>query len=283
MPIELQKVRSLFSRPDRTRDSRFMRREVALRMDDRLSLVKIDPHHILDAGCGDFDDASELKKRFEGSHMLGLDMSLPVLQEVKGENNEGAMDAAELVCGNFAQLPLATGSVDMIWSNLALHWYPRPYEVFSEWNRVLKPNGLLMFSCFGSDTFSELKKSFSSIDSYAHVHSFKSMIELGDLLLEAGFTEPVLERERIDVTYKDTDKLLADVRAFGGNAMSDRPKGLFGKNSYKKLLNSLEENRNEDGKLWLGFEIIVAHAFKRDDSLPSGEKVIQFYGKNPEN
>ncbi len=281
MPIELEKVRSLFDRPEKTGDSQFMRREVASRMDERLSLVRIDPSYILDAGCGYSADTLLLAKRFDGAHMIGLDMSWPVLAMAQ-EEKSGSVTG--FVCGNFAAMPFDANSIDVIWSNLALHWHPAPVEVFREWNRVLKPNGLLMFSCFGSGTFEELKKSFSNIDSYSHIHSFADMIPLGDGLVEAGFTEPVLEREWIDVTYKDVEKLLSDVRAFGGNAMSGRRMGLFGKNEYEKLLKSLEKSRDGNGNLSLGFEIIVAHAFKKDSSLPAGEKVMQFYGRNyPEN
>ena len=277
MSIELEKVRSLFDKPDRTRDSQFMRREVAGRMAERLSLVRIDPAYIMDAGCGYSADTPELAKRFDGAHMIGLDMSWPVLAKAQQEIS-GMVTG--FVCGNFAALPLEVNSIDFIWSNLALHWHPAPVEVFREWNRVLKPNGLLMFSCFGSGTFAELRKSFSDIDSFSHVHSFADMIQLGDGLIEAGFTEPVLERERINVTYKDVEKLLSDVRAFGGNAMSGRRMGLFGKNEYEKLLKVLEKSRDANGDLSLGFEIIVAHAFKKDNSLPAGEKVMQFYGRN---
>ncbi len=282
MPIELEKLRSLFAKPDRMNGSRFMRQEVALRMHERLSLIKIDPHRILAAGCGDTDNAVELESGFPDSHLIGFDISLPVLAEMKRKNREsGLMNG--YVCGNFAGLPLVSDSFDMVWSNLALQGYSHVRDVFREWSRVLKPNGLLMFSTFGIGTFAELKKSFSAVDRYSHVHSFASMIDLGDWLIETGFVEPVLERERIDVTYKDVEKMLADVRAFGGNAMSDRRRGLFGKKAYKKLLDLLEENRDEKGNLSLGFEIIVAHAFKRDGSLPVGEKVIRFYeGGYPE-
>lgn len=137
-----------------------------------------------------------------------------------------------------------------------------------------------MFSCFGNGTFAELKKSFSGIDSYSHVHSFEDMIQLGDVLIETGFTEPVLERERINVTYRDAQKLLADVRSFGGNAMSGRRRGLLGKNEYGKLLKSLEKSRDECGNLLLEFEIIIAHAFKKDNFMASGEKVMRFYGRS---
>ncbi len=277
MPIELEKVRSLFDEPDRTRDSQFMRREVASRMSERLSLVKIDPAYILDAGCGYSADTPLLVKRFGGSHVFWLDMSWAVLQEAKRENNK---KITGFVCGNFAALPLETNTIDIIWSNLALHWHPKPDEVLREWNRVLKPNGLLMFSCFGNGTFAELKKSFSGIDSYSHVHSFEDMIQLGDVLIETGFTEPVLERERINVTYRDAQKLLADVRSFGGNAMSGRRRGLLGKNEYGKLLKSLEKSRDECGNLLLEFEIIIAHAFKKDNFMASGEKVMRFYGRS---
>ena len=279
MPIELEKVRSLFDKPEKTRDSQFMRREVASRMEERLSLVKIDPDFILDAGCGSSGDMPELARRFGGSRVLGLDMSWPVLDEAKREYS-GSVAIAGFVCGNLAALPFETNSIDVIWSNLALHWYPEPDVVFREWNRILKPNGLLMFSCFGNGTFSGLKRSFSDIDSYSHIHAFEDMIQLGDGLIETGFTEPVLEREWIDVTYKDVEKLLADVRAFGGNAMSSRRRGLFGKNEYEKLLKSLNENRDRNGNLSLGFEIIYAHAFKKDNSLPEGEKVMQFYERS---
>lgn len=279
MPIELEKVRLLFDKPDRTRESEFMRHEVANRMEERLSLVKIDPDIILDAGCGCATQTLELAKCFGDGRVIGLDMSWPVLQEAKRENNRTERESS-FVCGNFAALPLEANSVDVIWSNLALHWHPEPVEVFREWNRILKPNSLLMFSCFGNSTFSGLKKVFSDIDSYSHIHSFPDMIQLGDSLVEAGFTEPVLERERINVTYKDVEKLLADVRAFGGNAMSGRRRGLFGKKGYEKLLKLLEKSRDSNGNLSLGFEIIVAHAFKKDNSLPGGGKVMQFYGRN---
>lgn len=277
MPIELQRVRSLFAKPDKTRDSQFMRHEVARRMEERLSLIKMDPCCILDAGCGDFGDAALLATRFKSSRVLDFDISLPILAEVKQENEE-AGNPIDFVCGNVASLPFGKNSIDMIWSNLALHWHPDPREIFREWNRVLKANGLLMFSCFGSGTFSVLRKSFSAIDRYSHVHPFESMISLGDLLIETGFTEPVLEREWIDVIYKDIGKLLADVRAFGGNAMTGRRKGFFGKKEYEKLLKLLELGRDKNGNVSLGFEIVVAHAFKKDDFLPAGEKVIQFYG-----
>ena len=276
MPIELEKLRSLFAKPDRTSDSRFMKEEVAYRMDERLSLVKIDPLRILIAGCGDTDDALELKKRFAVSHLTGVDISLPALAEIKRKGEKARVNAG-FVCGNFSELPLRENSFNMIWSNLALHWYARPRDVFWEWNRVLEPNGLLMFSTFGSGTLTELKTSFSAIDHYSHVHSFASMMDLGDMLIETGFTEPVLEREQIEVTYKDIKKLFSDVRAFGGNAMSDRRRGLFGKKEYEKLLNLLKEGRDVNGNLSLRFEIIVAHAFKKDDSLKTGQKVIQFY------
>src|SRR3546814_19023895 len=69
----------------------------------------------------------------------------------------GKTSQAALLSGNFAQLPLRHTAADLVWSNLALHWHPQPDSVFSEWRRVFRQDGLLMFSCFGPYTFKDVR------------------------------------------------------------------------------------------------------------------------------
>src|SRR5213079_2192422 len=126
-----------------------------------------------------------------------------------------AKAGVDLLCGDFGALPFGANAIDLVWSNLALHWHPQPDRVFAEWRRVLRVNSLLMFSCFGPDTLRELRAAFAEADLAPHVLPFVDMHDFGDQLVAAGFSTPVLDMETITVTYSTPQALLADVRALG--------------------------------------------------------------------
>jgi malonyl-CoA O-methyltransferase len=293
-PISLTEVRRLFARPARIAESNFLRREIANRMRERLELVKILPQSILDAGCGEGEDLSELRQSFPSSNLVALDASLEMLQA--GCSRHSALQTSMhrlltkwlpkragisvppesgMICGDFAALPLAASSVDLIWSNLALHWHPQPDRVFAEWRRVLKADGLLMFSCFGPDTLKELRAAFGHIGMHATILPFVDMHDFGDMLVNAGFSTPVMDMETITVTYEYVDKLLSDVRALGGNPLANKNKGLMGKDARDLLRIEIERNR-VDGKLPLTFEIIYGHAFRPvSRKTAAGESIVR--------
>lgn len=296
-PIDLARVRHLFSSAQRVADAEFLRREVAARMFERLELVKIDPQRLLDAGCGAGGDLAMLKKQYAHAEVLAVDASDAMLLEARSQL-EAALSSvhrllakylpgkakvklsagldAFLLCSDFAQLPLAHNAVDLVWSNLALHWHPQPDSVFREWRRVLRQDGLLMFSCFGPDTCKELRSAFATIDAAPHVLPFVDMHDLGDMLVEAGFSTPVMDMEHITVTYASVEKLMADVRALGGNPLSTRRRGLLGKSDWSKIVGYLEQLRQTDGKIPLTFEIIYGHAFRpAPKAISSGESIIR--------
>ncbi|MFZ6749162.1 methyltransferase domain-containing protein [Undibacterium sp. Ren11W] len=292
-PIDLQRVRQIFSRVDRIKASEFLRREIASRMRDKLDLVKIEPDRVLDAGCGDGTEILQLQKRFPKAHLIGADGSQAVLNLALRQQQlaKNAVDRmmhkwlpaslqsgrnSGLICGDFAQLPLSAASVDLVWSNLALHWHPQPDLVFAEWRRVLRTDGLLMFSCFGPDTLSELRLAFAGIDSAPHTLPFVDMHDFGDMLVNVGFATPVMDMEKLTLTYDTVDKLFADVRALGGNPLLTRRQGLIGRHAYRSLCQNLEAMRNQDGRIPLTFEVIYGHAFKpMPKKLASGESVIR--------
>ncbi len=258
------RVRQLFALPSRIADSAFLRREVADRMHERLSMIRVEPKRVLDAGCGEGADLSRLQARFPEAKIVALDASHAMLREVKNPEK-----TAGRVCANFAELPFMPGSFDMLWSNLSLHWHLGPLSVFAAWKRVLNKDGMLMFSCFGPETLFPLKAAFQQVDGYGHVLPFMEMHDLGDRMVEAGFTSPVLDREVIHVTYAHVKRLLSDVRALGGNPLRTRRRGLMGKAAYSDLLDYLENERDADGRISLPFEIIYGHAFC---SYPEKEK-----------
>jgi malonyl-CoA O-methyltransferase len=158
-----------------------------------------------------------------------------------------------------------------------LHWHPQPDRVFAEWRRVLRVDGLLMFSNFGPDTFRELRNAFAALDETPHTLPFVDMHDFGDQLVEAGFTTPVMDMEQITVTYDTAEALLRDVRAFGGNPLATRRRGLVGRAAWQRMLAALESQRRPDGKLGLTFEVIYGHAFRPAPKVTAaGEAIVRF-------
>ena len=290
-PIDPVRVRQLFADPARVAPSDFLRREIASRMFDRLTLVKTAPRQVLDAGCGTGVDIAELQKRYPAAQVLGLD-AVPAMLATAGAATSAprsllsrllpAKAGIDLVCGDFGNLPFGPNSLDLVWSNLALHWHPQPDRVFAEWRRVLRVDGLLMFSNFGPDTFRELRAAFAAMDETPHTLPFVDMHDFGDQLVEAGFTTPVMDMEQITVTYDTSDKLLADVRAFGGNPLATRRRGLVGRAAWQRMRDALEAGRRADGKLALTFEVIYGHAFRpAPKTTAAGEAIVRFQPPKP--
>jgi malonyl-CoA O-methyltransferase len=290
-PIDMARVRDLFADPARVAASDFLRREIAARMFDRLSLVKIAPLRVLDAGCGSGADLAMLQKTYPAAQVLGLDAVPAMLAAAAAEAQSPrsflsrllpAKAGIDLLAADFGQLPLGPNSVDLVWSNLALHWHAQPDRMFREWRRVLREQGLLMFSNFGPDTFIELRAAFAAMDESPHTLPFVDMHDFGDQLVEAGFSTPVMDMEKITVTYDTADALLADVRAFGGNPLATRRRGLIGRAAWRRMLDALEAGRRSDGKLGLTFEVIYGHAFRPvPKTTASGEAIVRFQPRNP--
>jgi len=278
----------MFADPARVAESDFLRREIASRMHERLQLVKVNPLRVLDAGCGTGPDLPVLQKSYPAAQILGADSSPGMIAAARGQAAKSglsqligkllpAKSGLDYLCADMAELPLARNNLDLVWSNLALHWHPQPDRVFAEWHRVLKVGGLLMFSCFGPDTLQELRAAFADVDLAPHTLPFVDMHDFGDQLVEAGFAEPVMDMEKLTVTYDTAQKLLADARALGGNPLQTRRQGLLGKQAYQRMLQGLEKQRRADGKLALTFEVIYGHAFRPAPRVTSsGEAIIRF-------
>jgi malonyl-CoA O-methyltransferase len=157
-------------------------------------------------------------------------------------------------------LPLADASLDLVWSNLMLHWLDDPLPAFHEMHRVLEVDGLLMFSTFGPDTLKELRNSFG--DGYVHTQRFGDMHDFGDMLIECGFADPVMDMEVLTMTYASLDDLFRDLRQSGAAcAMQARRHGLMGRAAWQEMRKAYEQLAR-DGRLPATFEVIYGHAWK---------------------
>ncbi|MFA5913356.1 MAG: methyltransferase domain-containing protein [Burkholderiales bacterium] len=261
-------------------------REVEARMRERLQYIKLAPQRVLDAGCGDGDGAKRLAEIYPQAQLLGLDSAYPMLQAARGGGawlqRLFARERVACLCADMAALPLPAASVDLVWSNLALHCSGDPMPALKEMQRVLRVGGLLMFSCYGPDTLKELRSAFAAQDGAMHVHDFIDMHDLGDMLSTCGYAEPVMDMELITVTYADVDALIKDLRASGQvNALAGRRRGLTGKGVYRATCAAYEQLRR-GGSLPASFEIVYGHAWKPQSRVSAdGRAIIRFETSRP--
>jgi malonyl-CoA O-methyltransferase len=276
--LDTRAVRRAFSRAAASYDaSAVLQREVGTRMAARLDVIRLAPTSILDAGCGSGAALAELAFRYSVARRVALDIALPMLGvvrqgierrslltrligSVKGLPAPSA--APLLVCGDIAALPFATGNFDLVWSNLALQWVNDLPRSLAELCRVLKVGGLVTFTTFGPDTLRELRAAFANVDRHTHVSRFIDMHDIGDLLLHAGFADPVMDMEYLTLTYGDADAMLRDLKAIGAtNATQGRPRGLMGRARWQRTRSALDAMRKE-GRVPATFEVIYGHAWK---------------------
>ncbi|MCG8018719.1 MAG: malonyl-ACP O-methyltransferase BioC [Candidatus Thiodiazotropha sp. 'RUGA'] len=258
--IDKRQARAAFSRAAPHYDEvAELQREIAGRMIERLAYIRHQPEVVLDVGAGTGDATRALGKHYAKSRVIALDFALPMLQQVRKQG--GWFKRAPCICGDAEQLPLADQSVDMIFSNVALQWCNDLAGTMREFLRVLRPNGMLLFSTFGPDTLKELRTSWSAVDGYSHVSPFADMHDIGDAMLHAGLAEPVVDVDRISLSYDDVPSLMRDLKTLGAhNVTAQRAKGLTGKGRMRAMIQAYEQFRVDD-KLPASYEVVYGHAW----------------------
>jgi malonyl-CoA O-methyltransferase len=154
--------------------------------------------------------------------------------------------------------------VQMLWANMALHMSADPQALIARWHSLLQPKGFLMFSCLGPDTLRELRTLYAELGWPPASHSFTDMHDWGDMLVHAGFSEPIMDMERITLTFSTPERLLEELRGLGRNLHPQRFPALRGRAWHGQLLSQLGQlaKVDSDGQLRLTFEIVYGHAFK---------------------
>lgn len=236
----MRELHNIFSKisPEAYSEASVLSRHMAENMIARLELVNLKPKIVLDVGPAAGHSIALLKERYPDATIVTIDSSDAMLRFLQKNEVE------DLLCAETQKIPLKNHSVDLIFANAILPWCQDWQTIFLEWRRVLRPEGLLMFSCFGLDTLRELQGD-------SHLLQLKDMHEVGDTLVHAKFSDPVMDVEYVKLTYRDKQKLIEELQVNGMITSDDL--------SFLK--------KNDDDVFSLTFEMIYGHAFGPQETV----------------
>ncbi|HLX52715.1 MAG TPA: methyltransferase domain-containing protein [Aquella sp.] len=248
----------------------FIIKEIGARMMDRLDYIKVNAEHVLDIGYGLGVDRHGLHKRYPKSAIYGVDIALNMLKTYAPKKSFTWLGKLHknLICADALNLPIASQSMDLVWSNLTLPYIMNIKQYFAEINRVLKLGATFLVSGLGVDSLVQLRELGLA------TYNFPDMHLIGDTLVELGFSNPVTDLEYITLEYNTLDDLLSDIRIIGCGAVLRHH---LNRAEYVNLQHNFDRISG-NGKFPLTLEIFYAHAWKdkiRSD-LVSGRSVIQF-------
>lgn len=246
--------------------SPWLHEEVARRMMDRLQWIKLQPHAWVHWGAlrGGLQAHAQLAKTYPRATAFVLENG-PERQQQAIKH----IVAPWWKPRRWTAVPVRfeappAGSADMLWANMALHESADPQALLAQWHQALKVNGFLMFSCLGPDTAKELREVYVQLGWPPAGHELTDMHDWGDMLVQTGFAEPVMDMERITLTYATPARLLQDLAELGRNFHPARFPALRGRAWKARLEDALGRHlvKGEDGRLSLTFEVIYGHALK---------------------
>ena len=244
----------------------------------RLDLVKINPRRVADIGCATGDGIRELQHRYSKAQALAVDFALPMLRSVRRHTpflQRLSGRGPRLLNADVRALPLAANSLGLVWSNLVLHWLDDPLPALRELHRVLEVGGLLTFATLGPDTLKELRAAAAEVGAGDTVRRFLDMHDLGDMLVAAGFGDPVMDMELITLTYPTPRAFLADQRHLG---VRDALLGRRGWREWRRLVGAWPQDAGR--RLPASFEIVYGHAWKPEPrQIADGRAVVKFHSR----
>ena len=226
--------------------SPWLHEEIARRMMQRLDFITLQPHNWLHwhAAQGGLQAHTALQQRYPQA----------TAWHVPSSNVASSTP------------PPATHSIDMLWANMALHTATDPLVVLKQWRQWLSPTGFVMFSTLGPDTLHELRQLYQQRGWPPPCHSFTDMHDWGDMLLHAGFADPVIDTERITLTFATPQRLLQELRELGRNLAATRSHATHGHGWLAELHQAISTLAQADGSLPLTFEVIYGHAMQSSQS-----------------
>ncbi len=221
---------------------------VAEQMLSRLEWVLWQPKVIVDVGCGTGYGRELLKQRYPEAQILAIDTAYPMLHYAKQQaknRQEGFLSADAMT------LPFKNQSVDLLFANFMMPWHSNFEKLLQEWRRVLRPEGLLMFTSLGPDTLQTWRESLGD----SIMPDLIDMHHIGDALTQLKFVEPVLDVEHFTLTYKDQHKLFHELQASGMILPGD----------YQECMKNTKNLRNETGVFETIYEVVYGHAWMPED------------------
>lgn len=233
-----------------------LEQEVGRRLVERSAFCQREPERILDLGCGTGAGAAALKQRFRPALVAGVDIAPRMLAETRRRSR--LLRPVRPVCADLGRLPIATQSVDLVFSSMAAFWTGDPAAFHAEVRRVLRPGGMYLFSTPGRGTLEQLRDAWAALDPAVEVPEFPDIMEVGDALAAAGFAEPTLDTDIITLEYPDVGALCEELEATG---MSLLVRGWPNWRDRRPDLERAWPRRSAGGKVPLTYEIVYGAAF----------------------
>lgn len=254
--------------------SPWLHEEVARRMDERLGWIKLQPTrwaHWEPMRGGTLGHAL-VAQRYPGAESYIVEPSAPQMAAASAAIAKPWWNPARWTGGSTRFAAPPDEGVQMLWANMALHMASDPQRLIAQWHKALAIDGFLMFSCLGPDTLREVRDLYQRKGWPAPSHDFTDMHDWGDMLVAAGFAEPVLDMERIVLSFETPGRLLLELRSLGRNLHPARFGQLRGRQWHHRLKDAMElhlrsgvqtpSDPEHSGPLQLTFEVIYGHALK---------------------
>ena len=247
--------------------SPWLHEEVARRMEERLQWIRLQPAAWAHWAPlrGGLQAQALIARRYPDAECFMMEAPVERVQEAIKSIAKPWWNPARWRAAPVRLQSPPDGGVQMLWANMALHMAADPQALIAQWHRALATDGFLMFSCLGPDTVRELRGLYAALGWPPAGHELTDMHDWGDMLVNAGFAEPVMDMERITLTYDSPARLLQDLRELGRNLHPRRFAALRGRRWRAQLEAALAQHLAGpagDGRLSLTFEIIYGHALK---------------------
>ncbi|MDQ7049197.1 MAG: methyltransferase domain-containing protein [Enterobacterales bacterium] len=245
-------------------DFSFLQNEVATRLFERLEMMNVIPRRIVEVGCADGFLTRLLAKKFPKAKIVALDASSQMIKSA--QQKQGFFSPIKFQQSDPEKLPMKNNSMDLVISNLAYDYCIEPKKMLLEFNRVLKPGGLLLLSALGPDSLLELRQSWLQLNPNASFQTFLDMHIIGDQIQAAQFENTLMDRDLIQLKYQTLKGLLSELKRAGGqNLHPSRGKGLWGKQIFKEYQKLVEKLRTDEGHLNVTCELVFGHGWKNQD------------------
>lgn len=262
--LDAPAVEHQLNRLARAAEPPWLHADIAQRMAERLPIIKLQPKKLLQWSAFLGASGEALTAAYPEAEQVCVEPTPLLRERSQAVHKRSWLQSLRRRPTVSVLTPDALAGVEaqLVWSNMSLHTAVDMPQTLAQWHRALAVDGFVMFSCLGPDSFVELRPLYARHGWGRPAPDWWDMHDIGDLLVGAGFADPVMDQERINLTWGDASSLLKDLRALGGNLAPQRFAGLRGKTWHQALLAALEALRGPDGRLRLSLELVYGHAFK---------------------
>ncbi|ANG61859.1 malonyl-[acyl-carrier protein] O-methyltransferase BioC [Marinobacterium aestuarii] len=211
-----------------------------------------EPGRVLDLGSGTGYFTPLLRQRFASSQLVSLDLAQGMLAYARQHRPD---PHAVWVCGDAEALPLASDSLDLIFSSLAIQWCEQPARLFAEIARVLRPGGRFVVATLGPDTLHELRDAWARVDGDMHVNRFMPREQLLEGLPAGLRLQDCCTENRV-LRYTQLRQLTSELKGIGAHNMNQgQAAGLTGKARVQAFKTAYEQHRDADGLLPATYQV----------------------------